>query len=401
MKRAWPTKTLGEILEKTETVDPTRSPDTEFTYIDVSSISNQTLTIEATQRLKGRDAPSRARRLVRANDVLFATIRPTLRRIAVVPEEFDRQVCSTGYFVLRPKRQAYHRFLFYYLQSDDFMANMEALQKGASYPAVTDGEVRSQSIPIPPLPEQWRIVGILDEALDGIATAKANTEKNLQNTRALFESHLNSSLTQGLKYWTDTALGEEVDLLSGFPFKSASYTKSAADVRLLRGDNIVQGSIRWDDVMRWPASDTEEYARYSLCCGDVIIAMDRPWVKDGLKRAQITSYDLPCLLVQRTARLRGRLNLDNRFLFYLISTEAFTRHILGVQTGIGVPHISAQQIKDFAFSMPPVRDQVRIADNLDELAIENQRLEITYRQKLAALEELKKSLLHSAFTGEL
>src|SRR6266850_5088556 len=103
MKNGWPKKTLSEVLQKTETVNPQQSPQVEFDYIDVSSVSNATFQIEATQRLKGKDAPSRARKLVRTNDILFATIRPTLQRIAVVPKNLDKQVCSTGYFVLRPK----------------------------------------------------------------------------------------------------------------------------------------------------------------------------------------------------------------------------------------------------------------------------------------------------------
>src|ERR1700683_4800362 len=104
MKRGWQTKTLGEVLEKTETVNPLQTPNMEFDYIDVSSVSNVTFEIEETQRLKGKDAPSRARKLVRTNDIIFATIRPTLQRIAVVPQHLDKQVCSTGYFVLRPKQ---------------------------------------------------------------------------------------------------------------------------------------------------------------------------------------------------------------------------------------------------------------------------------------------------------
>ena len=149
MKEGWQKKTLGEVLQKTETVNPLQSPDAEFTYIDVSSVSNQTFRIEETQRLRGKDAPSRARRLVKADDVLFATVRPTLRRIAVVPEDLDNQVCSTGYFVLRPKPDCDPRFLFYFLFTDNFMGQMEALQKGASYPAVTDGDVKAQTIAAP------------------------------------------------------------------------------------------------------------------------------------------------------------------------------------------------------------------------------------------------------------
>jgi len=94
---------------------------------------------------------------------------------------------------------------------------------------------------------------------------------------------------------------------------------------------------------------------------------------------------LPCLLVQQTARLRENGTLQNRFLVLLTSSEAFTRHILGVQTGIGVPHISGQQIKDFQFPKPPVKRQIYIADQLDELSTETQRLESIYQRKLAAL----------------
>ena len=196
MKKGWQTKKLGEVIEKTETVNPLQSPDAEFDYIDVSSVSNATFEIEETQRLIGKNAPSRARKLVRTNDILFATIRPTLQRIAVVPEHLDKQVCSTGYFVLRPKQGIDHRFVFYSLFTENFFGRMECLQKGASYPAVTDGDVRAQEIPIPPLAEQQRIVGLLDEAFGGLATAKANAEKNLQNARTLFISHLQSGYQQ-------------------------------------------------------------------------------------------------------------------------------------------------------------------------------------------------------------
>ena len=272
---------------------------------------------------------------------------------------------------------------------------------GSAIPHLDKEAMYALEFPFPPLAEQQRIVGVLDEAFAGLATAQANAEKNLQNARALFESHLQSVFTQRGKGWVETTLGAEVDLLSGFPFKSARYTESEKDVRLLRGDNIVQGSLRWDDVKRWPASDTAEYERYQLSAGDVVLAMDRPWIKAGLKRAQISLNDLPSLLVQRTARLRGNSSLNNRFLVYLIGSSAFTRHILGVQSGIGVPHISGQQIKDFQFFKPPVKEQIHIADNLDELSTETQRLEILYEQKLAALAALKKSLLHQAFSGQL
>jgi type I restriction enzyme S subunit len=129
--------------------------------------------------------------------------------------------------------------------------------------------------------------------------------------------------------------------------------------------------------------------------------MDRPWVKGGLKHAMILGADLPCLLVQRTARLRSGPKIEKRFLMFLIGCPEFTCHVLGIQTGIGVPHISGQQIQDFRFFRPPLREQHSIADNLESLRAETKRLESIYQQKLAALDELKKSLLHQAFSGQL
>ena len=111
MKADWQTKGLAEILLKTETVNPNLQPESDFEYIDVSSVSNQTFQIKETQSLKGKDAPSRARKLVKTNDILFATIRPTLQRIAIVPSKLNNQVCSTGYFVLRPNQSIHYKYL--------------------------------------------------------------------------------------------------------------------------------------------------------------------------------------------------------------------------------------------------------------------------------------------------
>ena len=299
--------------------------------------------------------------------------------------------------IVADEKQAHPRFLLYFLST---VAAQDLVQDHA-YPSLNLPTIAGIEVHLPPLAEQQRIVGLLDEAFEGLATAKANAEKNLQNARALFESHLQSVFTQRGPGWKATTLGAEIDLLAGFAFKSPRYTNDDDDIRLLRGDNIIQGCLRWDDVKRWPADDAEEYERYQLEEGDVVLAMDRPWVKAGLKHATISADDLPSLLVQRTARLRGGANLDNRFLKLLIGSSAFTAHILGVQTGIGVPHISGQQIKDFEFARPPIGDQRRIADNLESLREETQRLARLYERKLAALEALKKSLLHQAFTGAL
>ncbi len=356
-------------------------------------------------RIDDEQADDLSNVVVEPHDVLLNITGASIARCCLVSVDSLPARVNQHVSIIRPtKEKLDSAFLHYLLISKTYKDRLlhTGEEGGSTRQAITKAQLQEFVVTYPEsVPEQQRIVGILDEAFYGLARATANAEQNLRNARALFESHFQAVFTQRGKGWVETTVGAEVDLLSGFPFKSARYTESEIDVRLLRGDNIIQGSLRWDEVKRWPASDTVEYEHYRLCSGDVVLAMDRPWVKAGLKRAQISSEDLPCLLVQRTSRLRGNGNLNNRFLFYLIGSSAFTRHILGVQTGIGVPHISGQQIKEFKFLKPPVKEQVRIAGNLDALAAETQRLESIYQQKLAALGELKKSLLHQAFSGAL
>jgi type I restriction enzyme S subunit len=112
----------------------------------------------------GSTAPSRARKLVRANDVIFATVRPTLKRIALVPDHLDGQIVSTAFCVLRANPvQADPYFIYYWLLTDGFIDRMANLQRGASYPAVSDGDVLKQEIAVPSLPEQRAIAAVLSE----------------------------------------------------------------------------------------------------------------------------------------------------------------------------------------------------------------------------------------------
>lgn len=340
---------------------------------------------------------------LRAGDILFS-IAGALGRTALVTEDVLPANTNQALAIIRlssSARDLSPEFFRKALETGFVLKQVEKAKGGAAQQNLSLAQVSNFNIPLPPLPEQHRIVAILDKAFEGIAKARSNSEKNLKNSRALFESQLQSILTRRGLDWTQTTLGTEIDLLAGFAFKSTQYTDADDAVRLLRGDNIIPGSLRWDDAKKWPAQDIDAYYRYQLKEGDIVLAMDRPWIKAGLKHSIIAAEDTPCLLVQRTARLRGGANLNSRFLMYLIGSAAFTRHILGVQTGIGVPHISGQQISAFEFLKPPIAQQQQIADLLDALKTETQRLESIYQQKLTALDELKQSLLHQAFSGNL
>jgi len=102
--------------------------------------------------------------------------------------------------------------------------------------------------------------------------------------------------------WENQKLGDHVDLKTGFPFKSSGYVEHG--IKLLRGDNIVQGDLRWEDVKCWPLEHRNEYEEYELRDTDVVLAMDRPWIEAGLKYAAISIFYLPCLLLQRSQTKR-------------------------------------------------------------------------------------------------
>ncbi len=196
----WEEKKLGEVLQKTETINPLSKPNEDFIYIDVSSVNKETLLIEEINLIKGKDAPSRARKLVKTNDVIFATVRPTLKRIAIITDDYNEQICSTGYFVLRAKENIQYQLLFYYLQTFYFQEKMEKLQKGASYPAVTDGEVRNQLISYPTnIKVQQQIVHQLDALSTETKKLELKYQQKLDNLEDLKKSILEKAFRGELK----------------------------------------------------------------------------------------------------------------------------------------------------------------------------------------------------------
>lgn len=196
----WEKKTLGEVLIKTETTDPTKKPNEEFIYLDVSSVNKETKEIENATVLLGKDAPSRARKLVRTNDVIFATVRPTHSRVALITEEYNEQVCSTGYFVLRAKEFLSNNLVFYFLLTYSFNKQMEKLQKGASYPAVTDSEVKGIYISFPKsLKEQNKIVQKLDALSLETKKLEAIYQQKITDLEELKKSILQKAFAGELK----------------------------------------------------------------------------------------------------------------------------------------------------------------------------------------------------------
>ena len=186
----------------------------------------------------------------------------------------------------------------------------------------------------------------------------------------------------------------------GFAFKSKEFTDEPEDIRLVRGANIGQGTLKWDQKRRFPAERYDEFEKYHLRPGDVVLAMDRPWIDAGLKWAVVSKDEVPALLVQRVARLRGTQTLVHEFVRYVIGSPEFEAYVQPIVTGVNVPHISGSQIEDFRFRIPPVKAQKEIASLLgtfDKL-IENNRRRIEIVEEMARL-IYREWFVHFRFPG--
>jgi len=194
--------------------------------------------------------------------------------------------------------------------------------------------------------------------------------------------------------WPKVNLACCVELLAGFPFKSEHYTDNPDDVALVKGENVSQGHILWEISKRWRVADFTQLQKFELVPGDVVVAMDRPWVPAGLKWAYIREGDPQALLVQRCARLRSKHeSLNQDFLRFVIGGSGFESYVKPITTGVNIPHISGKQILDYEFTLPPLPEQRRIAGILstyDDLIENNQR-------RIRILEDMARRLYREWF----
>jgi type I restriction enzyme, S subunit len=263
---------------------------------------------------------------------------------------------------------------------------------GAAQPQITRTSLMPIAITFPEsLPEQHRIVAILDEAFDGIATAKANAEKNLQNARALFESHLQSVFKEKRNGWTNSRLGEICVFSQGIQVDVKQQTESKhsdGQVRFLRIVDFTQGS---------------EPPRYIDNPGPkfIVSASDIALVRYGASTGFVCS-GLDGAIANNLFRvIPNSTLLTAEYLLWFLRSPLFQDEIRRKMNGAAMPAISFGMINNIDFPLPPFSDQATLVGVLNELTREVRHLESLYQQKLTALDDLKKSLLHQAFSGQL
>jgi type I restriction enzyme S subunit len=388
---------LGELcLHTVETTDPKLTPERNFWYVDISAVDNVQKRIASPQRVSGKSASVRARQVVRTNDVIVATTRPNLNAVALVTPEYDGEVCSTGFCVLRPGDELDADYLFSFVRSRAFIEPLADLTKGALYPAVTDKQVFAQIIPWVPLDEQRRIAARLKAQLAEVETARQAAQCALRDA-GLLRTNLIDAAFSACDQWQ--SIGAVAKVQSGYAFKSEDFTTSG--VRLLRNANVLPGKVYWDDTVYIDASEVGRYPSYILAAGDVLISLDRPLISSGIKVARVGEADLPALLLQRVGRFVLKQDeIDADFLYAFLQSSRFIDAISGHDQSLGVPHISPGQVESIEIPLLPLDDQRRIVGRLKQQLAEADAIVQAAAAQLAEIECLPQRLLARAFTPQ-
>jgi type I restriction enzyme S subunit len=305
-----------------------------------------------------------------------------------------------GWLVLREREPKINQdYLYYVLGSDLVFHQFDRLAAGSTVRNLNIGLVKGVEIPIPSASEQRRIVGILDEAFEGIATAKANAEKNLQNARALFKGHLQSVFTRPGLGWLEKTLEEAVDSKCSLSYGIVQPGEDKpGGLPIVRPTDLRARTIEMEGLKRIDPSLAESYRRTTLRGGDLLLC-----VRGSTGVVSVAAEELAGGNVTRGI---VPIHFDDQFVaqdfgYYLMCSTPVQKQIREKTYGAALMQINICDLRNLILPIPPRPIQEALANRFESLLAETDRLASIYQQKLAALDELKKSLLHQAFSGEL
>ncbi|MDE5415472.1 restriction endonuclease subunit S [Alkalihalobacterium chitinilyticum] len=262
-------------------------------------------------------------------------------------------------------------------------------------------EYKQITIPIPPLSEQHRLVKMIEETFEAIEQTIENTKTNLQNSMELFESYVETVFSNPGENWEEKELGEVINIKHGFAFKSEFFSETGEYVLLTPGNFYEKGGYRdRGEKQKYYIGEIPE--NFILAKGDILIAMTEQAA--GLLGSPIIIPESNKFLHNQRLGLilfKENFEISTKFLFYLFNTKRIRSLIHESASGVKVRHTSPKKVMELKACFPPLTVQQSIAEKLETLAEETKKLEQIYAQKLANLDELKRSILQKAFNGEL
>ncbi|MHB8121970.1 MAG: restriction endonuclease subunit S [Desulfuromonadaceae bacterium] len=398
MKDGWQVKRLGDLvdIQNGYAFNSKDYSETGHFVIRIGNVQNGCV-MQSDPKFIDLSSNSPLQRFVLSEGDILVSLTGNVGRVGVIEKEHLPAVLNQR--VARIKvgngSPAIREFLLLFLYSDLFREELIGAGHGAAQQNVSTKDIVEIQLPVPPISEQQRIVGILDEAFEGIATAKANAEKNLQNARALFESHLQSVFAQRGEGWKQKTL-EEIATVFG---RGKSRHRPRNEPKLYGGEYpfIQTGDIRNSDHF---------ITEYSQTYSEAGLAQSKLWPKGticitiaaNIAETGILDFDacFPDSVIGVVANPE-EANVD--YVEYLL--QSFKVRIQAMGKGSAQANINMGTFENERFPFPAVSEQKQIVIKLNSLREETQRLESIYQQKLAALDALKKSLLDQAFTGQL
>lgn len=285
------------------------------------------------------------------------------------------------------------KFMFYQALSPWFNSQLEELASGTTVPIVNKSKFNSIRVVLPPIPEQKCIVAILDQAFADIEQARAKTEQNLKNARELFESYLQQVFSQHGDDWGVKKIAEIAETCLG---KMLDKKKNKGNPKpYLRNQNVQWFNINTDDLLEMRFEDSE-YERYAIKKGDLVIC------EGGYPgRGAIWEQDEDIFFQKALHRIRCHNPLYNRWVLYYLYLSDCNGTLKNSFTGAGIQHFTGKSLKQLALPIPPVELTEKFVRNFDELFNHVISLEHIYHNKLKSIDQLKKSILQKAFSGEL
>ena len=375
MKNNWQTKTLGEVCE----------------IYQPKTISAKEMTADGKYKVFGANGPIGWYHSFNHEDPqLLITCRGATCGYVNMSE--PRSWITGNAMVVRPRNSSPSlRYLEYLFRGG---IDLSKAITGTAQPQITRTNLSPIVISFPEsLPEQRRIVAILDDVFERVAKAKANAEKNLANAREVFESYLQKVFAEPGKGWEEKRLGDVCSTgAGGTPLKSHKEYYDGGTIPWLMSGEVSQGEIFKAQKFITDAGLKNSSARM-FPSNTVLVAMY------GATAGQVGILRFPASTNQAVCGILPNETLLTEFIFYYFLSVQ--KDLIGLAVGNAQPNISQEKIKNQLIPILPLPEQRTIVANLDALSSETKQLEAIYRQKLSSLEELKKSVLRSAFRGEL
>ena len=381
---------IGDLVDKVKQRHPAKLGRDWFAYLDISSVDRESKRIIAAQRIPAHSAPSRARQVVCAYDILVSTVRPNLNAVASVPGYLDGEIASTGFCVLRPNpTRVCPRYLFYYSQTKTFVSHLSRVATGASYPAVTDSDVLEMPIPLPPLSEQKRIAGLLEKADQLRRSRRCALELSDTFLPAAFLELFGDPIKNSAGFRTE----QLEDLID--PDRPISYgilmpgPDIPGGVPYVRVTDIQNGKIISASIRRTTAATDQAYKRSKLKGGDLLMT-----IRGHVGRMAIVPPNLEgANITQDTARLAPRNDINAHYLMGCLSADGMQRWMADLTRGAAVQGINLGDVKKLPIPVPPISLQKKWVSLVSYAS----HLRSTEREALRQADHLFQSLLDSAF----